>query len=130
MGTGIINLARNIGASVGIATVTTMLQRRSQVHQAQLMDRVNDYGSAYRGMLGGLQTKLVVAGSSLSHATSQAQTMIYNTVQRQAAMMAFIDNFKMLGVVFFAVIPILLMMKKPRGRRAPCRCTKKILCDE
>jgi MFS transporter, DHA2 family, multidrug resistance protein len=114
MGTGIINLARNIGASVGIATVTTMLQRRSQVHQAQLMDRVNDYGSAYRGMLSGLQTKLVVAGSSLSHATSQAQTMIYNTVQRQAAMMAFIDNFKMLGIVFFAVIPILLMMKKPR----------------
>src|ERR1700732_2172199 len=114
MGTGIINLARNIGASVGIATVTTMLERRTQAHQAQLMDRVNDYCSAYRGMLGGLQTKLVTAGSSLSHATSQAQTMIYNTVQRQAAMMAFIDNFKMLGVVFFAVIPILLMMKKPR----------------
>src|ERR1700676_3967794 len=86
MGTGIINLARNIGASVGIATVTTMLQRRSQVHQAQLMDRVNDYGSAYRGMLGGLQTKLVTAGSSLAHATSQAQTMIYNTVQRPATM--------------------------------------------
>src|SRR6202163_2062241 len=113
MGTGIINLARNIGASVGIATVTTMLQRRSQVHQAQLMDRVNDYGSAYRGMLGGLQTKLVVAGSSLSHATSQAQTMIYNNVQPQAAMMAVIDNFKMLGVVFFAVLPVLLLLKKP-----------------
>ena len=31
-------------------------------------------------------------------------------------MMAFVDNFKMLGVVFFAVIPILLMMKKPRAR--------------
>src|ERR1700675_355122 len=116
MGTGIINLARNIGASVGIATVTTMLQRRAQFHQAQLMDRVNDYGSAYRGMLGGLQTKLVVAGSSLTHATSQAQTMIYNTVQRQAVMMSFIDNFKMLGIVFFAVIPILVMMKKPRAR--------------
>src|ERR1700736_2852 len=114
MGTGIINLARNIGASVGIATVTTMLQRRGQFHQAQLMDRVNDYGPAYRNMLSGLQTKLVAAGSSLAHATSQAQTMIYNTVQRQAAMMAFIDNFKMLGIVFFAVIPLLLMMKKPR----------------
>jgi hypothetical protein len=38
------------------------------------------------------------------------------TVQRQAAMMAFVDNFKMLGVVFFAVIPILVMMKKPRVR--------------
>src|ERR1700676_889172 len=100
MGTGIINLARNIGASVGIATVTTMLERRAQFHQAQLMDRVNDYGSAYRGMLGGLQTKLVTAGSSLSHATSQAQTMIYNTVQRQAAMMAFFDNLKICGTWF------------------------------
>jgi hypothetical protein len=40
--------------------------------------------------------------------------MIYNTIQRQAVMLAFIDNFKMLGVVFFAVIPILVLMKKPR----------------
>ena len=79
------------------------------------MESVNDYGSAYRDMLGGMQTKLVSAGSSLTHATSQAHGMIYNTVQRQAAMMAFIDNFKMLGIVFFAVIPILLMMKKPRA---------------
>jgi DHA2 family multidrug resistance protein len=118
MGTGIINLARNIGASVGIATVTTMLQRREQVHQSQLMDRVNNYSLAYHNTISGLQTKLVSAGSSFAHATSQAQTMIYNTVQRQATMMAFIDNFKMLGVVFFAVIPILVLMKKPRGRAA------------
>jgi DHA2 family multidrug resistance protein len=115
MGTGIINLARNIGASVGIATVTTMLQRRAQVHQAQLLDRVNDYSLSYRNMFNGLQTKMVSAGSSMGLAASQAQTMIYNTVQRQAAMMSFIDCFKLLGVVFFAVIPILLLMKKPRG---------------
>jgi hypothetical protein len=36
-------------------------------------------------------------------------------VQRQAAMLAFIDNFKMLGVVFFAIIPVLLLMRKPRA---------------
>jgi hypothetical protein len=40
--------------------------------------------------------------------------MIYGTVQRQAAMLAFIDNFKMLGVVFFIVLPVLLLLKKPR----------------
>src|SRR6202011_5135893 len=51
MGTGIINLARNIGASVGIATVTTMLERRTQVHQARLMEHVNDYSAAYHNML-------------------------------------------------------------------------------
>lgn len=50
------------------------------------------------------------------HAGAQAQAMIYGTIQRQAVMMAFIDNFKMLGIVFFAVIPILLLMKKPRAQ--------------
>ena len=42
--------------------------------------------------------------------------MIYGTIQRQAAMLAFLDNFKMLGVVFFAVIPVLPLMRKPKMR--------------
>src|SRR5256714_3760525 len=58
MGTGIINLARNIGASVGIATVTTMLQRRTQAHQARLMEHVNTFSAAYRNTLNGMQVKL------------------------------------------------------------------------
>ena len=41
MGTGIINLARNIGASVGIGTVTTMLERRAQFHMSRLTERAN-----------------------------------------------------------------------------------------
>jgi DHA2 family multidrug resistance protein len=113
MGTGIINLARNIGASVGIATVTTMLERRTQAHQARLAEHVNTFSAAYHNMLNGTQMKLVAAGSSLAHATTQAQQMIYGTVQRQAAMLAFIDNFKMLGVVFFVILPVLLLLKKP-----------------
>jgi MFS transporter, DHA2 family, multidrug resistance protein len=113
MGTGIINLARNIGASVGIATVTTMLQRRTQVHQARMVEHVNTFSAAYHSMLNGTQVKLIAAGSSVAHATTQAQQMIYGTLQRQAVMLAFIDNFKMLGVVFFAVIPVLLLLKKP-----------------
>src|SRR6266853_981190 len=113
MGTGIINLARNIGASVGIATVTTMLERRTQAHQARLADHVNIFSAAYHNMINGTQTKFVAAGSTLAHAATQAQQMIYSTVERQAAMLAFIDNFKMLGVVFFAVLPVLLLLKKP-----------------
>ncbi|MGA2811578.1 MAG: DHA2 family efflux MFS transporter permease subunit [Candidatus Acidiferrum sp.] len=116
MGTGIINLARNIGASVGIATVTTLLDRRTQTHQARLMEGVNDYSAAYHNTLNGTQAKLVAAGSSLNHAAAQAHGMIYATVQRQAAMLAFLDNFKMLGVVFFLVMPVLLLMKRPKAR--------------
>src|SRR5713101_7536115 len=114
MGTGIINLARNIGASVGIATVTTMLDRRAQFHQARLTEHVNDFSAAYHNMLNGTQTKLIAAGSTAAHAGAQAHAMIYGTIQRQAVMLAFIDNFKMLGVVFFAVIPVLVLMRKPR----------------
>src|SRR5271165_6687373 len=117
MGTGIINLARNIGASVGIATVTTMLERRTQYHQAQLMEHVNGFSAAYRNMLTGTQLKLVTAGSGLSQAGAQAHGMVYNMVQRQAVMLAFLDNFKMLGIVFFAVIPVLLLMRKPKAPR-------------
>jgi DHA2 family multidrug resistance protein len=114
MGTGIINLARNVGASVGIATVTTMLDRRAQFHQTRLMEHVNDFSAAYHNMLTGTQLKLVAAGSTTAHAAAQAHAMVYNTIQRQAVMLAFLDNFKFLGIVFFAVIPILLMMRKPR----------------
>jgi len=112
MGTGIINLARNIGASVGIATVTTMVERRSQYHQAQLMEHVYGYSLALSKTLQGTEMRLVAAGSTLAHATSQAYGIVYNTVTRQAAMLAFIDNFKMLGVVFLGVIPALALMRK------------------
>jgi len=115
MGTGIINLARNIGASVGIATVTTMLDRRAQFHQSRLMEHVNDFSAAYHNMLNGMQVKLVTAGATAAHASAQAHGMIYGTIQRQAVMLSFIDNFKMLGVVFFAVIPVLVLMKKPKA---------------
>jgi DHA2 family multidrug resistance protein len=93
-----------------------MLDRRTQFHQARLMDHVNGFSVAYQNLLHGTQTKLVAAGSTIAHANAQAQSIIYGTIQRQAVMLAFLDNFKMLGIVFFAIIPILLVMKKPRVR--------------
>jgi MFS transporter, DHA2 family, multidrug resistance protein len=115
MGTGIINLARNIGASVGIATVTTMLERRTQVHEARLVEHVNQYSLAYQNFVNGVHMRLVSAGSGASDAFAQAQGLVQATVQKQAAMLAFIDNFKLLGVVFFAVIPVLFFLQKPKG---------------
>jgi DHA2 family multidrug resistance protein len=115
MGTGIINLARNIGASVGIATVTTMLERRTQFHMAHLMEHVNPFSPAYHKTLVSLSGGFMAGGSSGPGAANRAQSMVYFMVQRQATMLAFLDNFKMLGVVFFAIIPILLFMKRPKA---------------
>jgi len=120
MGTGIINLARNIGASVGIATVSTMLERRTQFHQSQLMEHANVFSRAFENKLHAISVAFTTSGSSGPGAAAQAYGMIYGTVQRQAAMLAFVDNFKMLGVIFMVVIPVLLLLKRPpKGAAAP-----------
>jgi DHA2 family multidrug resistance protein len=120
MGTGIINLARNIGASVGIATVTTLLERRTQFHQAQLMEHVNSLSQAFEGKLHAMTVAFTSGGSSAPGAAAQAYAGIYGTVQRQAVMLSFIDNFHMLGVVFFVVIPVLMILRRPpKGVNAP-----------
>jgi DHA2 family multidrug resistance protein len=120
MGTGIINLARNIGASVGIATVTTLLQRRTQFHQSQLMEHVNSMSQAFQAKLHALTVAFSSSGAIGSGAASQAYGMIYGSVQRQAVMLAFIDNFHLLGIVFLIVIPVLMLLKRPpKGASAP-----------
>ena len=71
-------------------------------------------------VIAGTQAKLLLAGSSVYHSGSQATGMVYGTVQRQAAMLAFIDNFHLLGIIFFVVIPVLMLLKKPpKGVSAP-----------
>lgn len=115
MGTGIINLARNVGASVGIATVTTMLERRTQAHTARLIEHVNPFSLAYQKMIAGLAAKFSSAGSTGPEAAAKATGAVYGVVQRQAAMLAFLDNYKMLGIVFLVVLPVLLLLKRPKG---------------
>ena len=114
MGTGIINLARNIGASVGIATVTTLLERRTQAHLARLNDHVNPYNPALNNMVNGTASNLMAHGVTRTAAVAQAHGMLQGLIQRQAAMLAFLDNFKLLGIIFFAVIPVMLLMKRPK----------------
>ncbi len=113
-GTGIINLARNIGASVGIATVTSLLERRTQFHQQVLTSDVNPLNPSYRAMIESMSQRLATQGSSAAQATAQAHGMLYNLVQRQSAMLAFLDNFWLLGVIFLAVIPLMFFLKKAR----------------
>lgn len=100
---------------MGIATVTTMLERRAQFHQAHLIESVNSLNPAVLRITNGNTARLISYGSSASHAALQAKGIVYQLVQGQSAMLAFIDNFKMLGVVFLGVIPFLLLMRKPKA---------------
>src|SRR5207244_11344954 len=105
VGPRFVSLAREVGASVGIALVSTMLGRRAQFHIARLTERANELSGAYHQALHGIESRLVSVGSTAAHASAQAQAMVYGTIERQAAMLAFLDDFKMLDIVLFAVIP-------------------------
>jgi DHA2 family multidrug resistance protein len=109
---GLINLARNLGGSFGISIVTTMLARRTQFHQNILVSHVTEGNPNYRAMFEGAQQMLISQGADIADAAIKAKAMIYGMVKQQAAMLSFIDNFWMLGVIFVAIIPLVFVMRK------------------
>jgi DHA2 family multidrug resistance protein len=117
--TGLINLARNIGGSSGIAIVTTLLARRTQFHQARLVAAFTPFSPAYTQALAGTAHMLAERGASASQAAAQAQGMFYGMLQRQSAMMAFVDSFYVLGIIFLAVVPLMFFIKKVGPHKGP-----------
>jgi DHA2 family multidrug resistance protein len=117
--TGIINLARNIGGSFGIANVMTLLARRTQFHQGVLVGHMTPFDAAYQAMVNGAARILHAAGSSLPDAQAQALGMAYGLLQRHAGMLAFVDDFWLMGLTFLALIPLMFLMKKSRPQGAP-----------
>jgi len=109
--TGIINLARNIGGSVGIANVATLLSRRAQVHQAMLVAHLTPFDASYRNALQGAQQMLMTQGSNPTLAHIQSQGMLYGNLVRQANMLAYVDAYWLLGMTFIAMIPFMFFMK-------------------
>jgi DHA2 family multidrug resistance protein len=109
---GLINLARNIGGSVGISFVTTMLARRAQVHQTNLTARLNSGNGQFQAGLANITHMLITHGSSPAEAARQAYGMMAFNLDRQATMLAYIDNFWILGCCVAAMIPFVFLMKK------------------
>jgi DHA2 family multidrug resistance protein len=117
--TGIINLARNIGGSVGIAGVVTMLARRAQFHQAVLVGHMTPLDFPYQAMLGGAKQMLLAQGSDPVLAARQAQGLAYGLLMRHATMLAFLDDFWLMAVATLGMIPFMFLMKKVRPHKGP-----------
>ncbi len=117
--TGLINLARNIGGSCGIAFAATLLQRRMQYHQSVLIEHVTPYSQTYRELIQGATGMLLHQGSGAVEAARQAQGLVYQLVQQQAAMLSFVDNFWVMGVICLCAIPLMFLMKKTRPHSGP-----------
>jgi len=107
---GIYNLVRNIGGSIGIASVTTLLVRKAQVHQNYLAANVTA-AEAAGNLMRGLEGRLFLSGSGAYDAHRKALGAMYELLQRQASLMAYVDNFHLLSYLSFLCIPVVLVFR-------------------
>ncbi|MGA3080846.1 MAG: DHA2 family efflux MFS transporter permease subunit [Terracidiphilus sp.] len=109
--TGIFNLMRNIGGSVGIASVVTALVRGAQVHQTYLS--ADAAGSPLAGaMVRGLQAKLFSQGTDMVSAHQRALGALYRSVEQQSVLLAYADNFRLLAVLSLLCVPLVLLFQR------------------
>jgi len=109
--TSIFNLMRNIGGSVGIAVMTTFLSRRSQLHQNHLIANVTPGNLRALRMLQGLRANFYLHGADSVTATRKALGAMYGMLQQHAAMLAFVEAFWVMGVVFLLMIPFVPLLR-------------------
>jgi DHA2 family multidrug resistance protein len=112
--TSMFNLMRNLGGSFGIAGATTFLFRRQQLHTHLLGAFVSPFNPRVQAMRSGIETNMVAHGLDPVSATRQSYASLWGMVQRQASMLSFVDTFLALAVVFLLVLPLLLVMKRPK----------------
>ncbi|HEX3106189.1 MAG TPA: DHA2 family efflux MFS transporter permease subunit [Terriglobales bacterium] len=117
--TSIFNLMRNVGASIGISSVETLQFRHLQAHINYLGQHVSSASLQTQRTLGGLRELFVSKGADQVTATQQAHAALWGMLQRQAAILSYNDVFRFLGWMFLLLLPLLLLMEKPRGGKGP-----------
>lgn len=113
----LINLMRNFGGSIGISVASTLLTRRAQYHQDVLTDHAANGNPAFAHYLDKLTT-LMPGGPGFTPA-SQALATMYANLQQQATLLAYVEDFKLFGVIFLACVPIVLFIKPVKNAIAP-----------
>jgi DHA2 family multidrug resistance protein len=117
--TSLFNLMRNLGGSVGIAVVTLVNTRFQQKYTAVLGAHVANGNAAAGQWFGSLRSLYLSTGSGLGLADQQAYASLFGIVERQAAMRAFVDVFQLLTVAFLLMIPLTLIMRRPKSGAGP-----------
>jgi DHA2 family multidrug resistance protein len=114
---GIYNLVRNIGGSIGIACVTTLLMRRSQAHQSDLIAHVTAGSSSVTDAIRGLEARFCIGGVDAYTAHYKALGELYVMAQQQAALLAYVDNFRLLAFLALLCIPITFLFRRVQRHR-------------
>jgi DHA2 family multidrug resistance protein len=115
----LINVARNLGGSIGISLVQALLARREQFHQARMVARLQPLSPVYRNAIRSLAGKLESRGAPVAEAPRIAIAELYQTVVRQAHMMAYLDVFWTLMVFVLCVVPTVFLIRSRPAAKTP-----------
>ncbi|WP_254702517.1 DHA2 family efflux MFS transporter permease subunit [Sulfitobacter sp. THAF37] len=107
---GIYGVTRSLGSSVGIALVGWQVASRMQFHYATLASGITPFDAAARSYLAPL---------NLDPGSAEGAARIAGLVQQQASLLAFQDAFWLTGVAAFAMLPVVLILQRPRAAAAP-----------
>jgi len=112
-GTSLYNTLRNIGSSVGISFVTTVVARRSQFHQNVLSANMTPTSPAGQRALAGLGPFLQAHGIDPVTAQHKAGGLLYAQMQQQALLLSYEDVFHLMAILFLAIIPVIFLIRRP-----------------
>jgi DHA2 family multidrug resistance protein len=111
-GSGFYNLTRQLGGSLGIAILATLLEQREAFHRSVLLAKITPYDLASYQRLDVLTELFLSRGMDATTAHQQALAMIEQIINTQAAVLSFADLFRMVGVAFLCSLPLLLFLGK------------------
>ena len=114
-GTGLFNLMRQLGGSVGIALSATLLQRFTALHRADLAASVTPYAAATQERLAMITNALIGRGELPAVAQTKAVGFLNGIVTQQALMLSFEQLFLLFGSAFVLSLPLLLLLRKSKG---------------
>jgi DHA2 family multidrug resistance protein len=100
-----------LAGSIGISMVTTMASRGAQTHQAALVAHASPYDIAFQKAV--QSSEILLAGHvGTAQAHSGALTLIHQQLLQQSALLAYLDDFRWLGVVCLIAVPLVLLLKR------------------
>ena len=115
----LMNVARNLGGSIGISLANVVLYQRTQFHQARLVENTVPSSPVFHSTVQQLTQYFMSHGASASDANGQAMGFIGQLVQMQATILAYIDVFHVCAIAAAVMIPLVLLLVRRVNLHAP-----------
>jgi MFS transporter, DHA2 family, multidrug resistance protein len=115
----LMNVARNLGGSIGISLANVVLYQRTQFHQARLVENTVPSSPVFHSTVQQLTQYFMSHGASASDANGQAMGFIGQLIQMQATIMAYIDVFHVCAIAAAIMIPLVLLLVRRVNLHAP-----------